>query len=112
MFTAATEVCRTQHFEYWLDDAALQKEVATTLRFLIGGEHPKPEPEVTPTVAELLLRQIVLRTMTSDSWVAERRERLGPYADLIEGRVRDLQERYETGPKVVISTAPVAIESY
>ena len=112
VFTAAREVCRTQHIEYWLDDAALQREAATTLRFLIGGEHPKPEPEVTPTVAELLMRQIVLRIMTSDSWVAQRRERLGPYADLIEARVRDLQERYESGPKVVISTISVPIESY
>ena len=107
----AAEVSRlVSDAEHWLDDPATRDAVGTLLRFLVSGLDESPETESPPMKAELLLRQTVVRAMTTPEWLAERRERLGPHAGLIEARVRKLQRQYEAGPKVVISTTIAPLE--
>lgn len=108
VLNTATEVSRTQsRTDHWTDDLATRKAVASLLRSMaVGLDRSAEPPKRSPTISELLMRDILVRVMTPE-WLAQRRERLGSRADWLEEWVRDLQRQHNTGPKVVISTTPL-----
>jgi hypothetical protein len=102
VLSAATEARRTQsQTGDWIDDPATQKAVASLLRSLAAGLDGSAEPtNPNPTLAELLIRRVLVRVMTPD-WLAQRRDRLGRHADWIEDWMRRVQQQYEAGPRAV-----------
>jgi hypothetical protein len=112
VLSAATEAWRTQsHTGDWIDDTATQKAVASLLRSLAAGLEGSAEPtNPNPTLAELLMRRVLVHVMTPD-WLSRRRERLGRQADWIEEWMRRLQQQYEIGPRAVIFDIRVPLES-
>jgi hypothetical protein len=107
---AASQVSRDQSYtDHWIDDPATKKTVGLLLRSLAAGLDGSEQPtNPNPTIAELLMRGVLVRVMTPE-WLAQRRERLARQADWIEEWAQLLQQQYETGPRVVTSIARIPI---